>query len=349
MINFLFVGLTACLSFVLFNWAFRHLPGERWHILASIPLRKNVDDTWTGVNLTYYGFITAVATAVAAMLFVLLAAAVGASPLTVCVAVVAVMAVALPAASWTARLVEGKKHTFTVAGAAFVGMICAPPIVWFVCRRLEGEQGVLLLWPILAAMSIAYIVGEGLGRLACISFGCCYGKPLDQCGLFARRLFEKFNFTFQGSLKKITYASSLQGVKVLPIQAVTAVLYTIVGLLGVYLYLESRFAVAFAVTGGFAQLWRVYSETLRADYRGEGRISVYQVLSFIAAVYAVTLPFYFPVQGSVKATLLTGLIMMCRPGMILFFMSLWLLIFWRMGTSMVTGSVLSFHVHKDRI
>ena len=42
---------------------------------------------------------------------------------------------------------------------------------------------------VLAALAIGYILGEGLGRLACLSFGCCYGKPLDQCGKVVSILF----------------------------------------------------------------------------------------------------------------------------------------------------------------
>ncbi len=34
--------------------------------------------------------------------------------------------------------------------------------------------------PVLATIVAAHALGEGSGRLACISFGCCYGRPLDQ-------------------------------------------------------------------------------------------------------------------------------------------------------------------------
>ncbi len=54
----------------------------------------------------------------------------------------------------------------------------------------------------MAVLSIGYTFGESLGRLACLSFGCCYGKPLSQCSEQIRNLFEHFNVVFTGETKK---------------------------------------------------------------------------------------------------------------------------------------------------
>ena len=61
----------------------------------------------------------------------------------------------------------------------------------------------------MGAIFIAYAFGEGIGRLACISFGCCYGKPLSECNPLIERIFQRWNFAFQGKTKKIAYASIL--------------------------------------------------------------------------------------------------------------------------------------------
>ena len=44
--------------------------------------------------------------------------------------------------------------------------------------------------------------------------------------------------------------------------------------------------MAFVITIAVTQLWRLYSETLRADYRGGGEVSVYQWMAVAGVVYA---------------------------------------------------------------
>jgi hypothetical protein len=44
----------------------------------------------------------------------------------------------------------------------------------------------------------AYSYGEGIGRLACISFDRCYGKDIALTHPRLRRIFERSNFTFAG-------------------------------------------------------------------------------------------------------------------------------------------------------
>jgi hypothetical protein len=84
--------------------------------------------------------------------------------------------------------------------------------------------------PALAAIMIAYAFGEGLGRLACISFGCCYGVALQEAHPLLRRVFDRWHFVFFGDTKKISYASGLAGKQVVPIQAITLLLYIGIGL-----------------------------------------------------------------------------------------------------------------------
>ena len=139
-----------------------------------------------------------------------------------------------PSAKILARMIEGKSFTFTVGGAAFTGILVAP----FLTRLLEALSGwPLPVLPVIAAIAVAYAFGEGLGRLACVSFGCCYGRPLADLSPAARRLLGAWAFTFTGKTKKIAYESGLDGQKVVPVQAFSAVINSAAGLAGTVLFL----------------------------------------------------------------------------------------------------------------
>jgi hypothetical protein len=201
----------------------------------------------------------------------------------------------------------------------------------------------------LAALGIAYAMGEGLGRLACISFGCCYGKPIHQCGTVGRLLFSHFNFVFYGKTKKISYASGLMGQPVVPIQALTAMLYVSAALVGTLLFLSANYRSAFLLTALITQGWRIYSETLRADYRGDQAFSVYQWMGVIGMLYVILVSALLSSTISVLPQITSGVRALWNPTIILSVQGVWLLLFWYTGKSSVTGSRLSFYVHHSRI
>lgn len=332
---------------LLLTWGFKVLPREHWQILATLPLRRNADGSWQGLNLTWYGLLTANAyLAAVALLLVLLGAL--AVPLTDVLLVAALLlGLCVPASRLVARIVEGKAHTFTVGGAVFVGLLAAPWII-FLVNTLSGVEQVPPL-PTLAAIGIAYALGEGLGRLACISFGCCYGRPVDQCRPLLRKLFGRWHFTFAGSTKKIAYASGLEGARVIPIQGITAILYCSCALLGTWLFLWGAYAAAFLLTTLVTQLWRVGSELLRADYRGCGKISAYQVMGLLGIPYAMFTVWLFDRAGATLPSLTAGLGSLWNPLVLVVLQGLWLVLFVFTGRSSVTGAQLSFHVHHDRV
>lgn len=342
------LALGACAALLL-TWAFRTLPDERWQIMATVPRKKAHSGVWEGTNLTYYGLITASASMLAVIVFLLLLTSI-AVPLSGALAGVAVvLACCLPAAKLVARAVEGKQHTFSVGGAAFIGVLIAPPVV-IVLNRVAGTGGPRLpMAPTVAAMAIAYVLGEGLGRLACISFGCCYGKPITEVSVWARRWFERFHFAFSGDTKKIAYAANLQGVKVVPIQAMTSALHVALALTAMLLFLQSWFRIAFLIAVLGAQGWRIYSETLRADYRGNGRVSAYQVMAAFGIVYALAVTVIQPKSAPLNVDLAAGCAALWDPIVILVLQLLWVFMFLYTGWSMVTGSMLSFHIRRDRI
>lgn len=347
----LFILLLALCCALYLWWGATALTGESWQFIATIPVAQQGNGQWHGLNLTWYGALTANAYVAAVLIIFVLLGAAGIPLAGTFLMVIALLVLCVPASRVIARIVEGKAHTFTVGGASFVGVVAAPWVVLLVNHSAGMVLGFQI--PVMAALaagSIAYAFGEGLGRLACISFGCCYGKALCSCHPLVAKIFAGHSFVFTGKTKKIAYASGLDGVKILPVQALTYILYTCAGLAATWLFLHSFFVAAFLLATTVTQGWRVLSELLREDYRGNGTISAYQILGTIAIVYAYGTAFVLGLGvPQPYASLGTGLTTLWNPAMIIFLQALWLVIFLYTGRSKVTGSTLSFHVHRDRI
>ncbi|MDO9309026.1 MAG: prolipoprotein diacylglyceryl transferase [Deltaproteobacteria bacterium] len=346
--------MTLCTAIIFltayFWWGFKVLPGEKWQIVASVPSSRTEQGVWKGINFTWYGLLSANAYLVAVAVLLALMGAVGVPPLGTAILAAAMLCCCVPASRLVARIVEKKTDTFTVGGAVFVGILITPFVITLV-NRIAGEALSFHI-PVIsayAAIAIAYAFGEGLGRLACISFGCCYGKPLSSSSELLRRLFAGRGFVFSGSTKKIAYAGGLEAIEVIPIQAVTAVFYTVCGLVAAGMFLSSQPVGAFLLATIATQGWRSFSETLRADYRGEGKISAYQIMGIVGVVYAVAAAWFLASEPTVTPDLTAGLRSLWSPALILFLQGIWVMIFLYTGRSTVTGATLSFHVHRDRI
>jgi hypothetical protein len=339
------IGIT-----VLFYWAFRKLPQEDWQILACLPRRKGPDGVWRGVNLTYYGFFNALAYLFAAIMFLIMMGALNMTIFGTLAVILPVLAICMPASRLIARWVEKKRHTFSVGGASFIGIIIVPWIIFLVNITL-GKRFAFQV-PILetmAAIFIAYAFGEGLGRLACISFGCCYGKPLGACNPLIKRIFRRWNFVFWGKTKKIAYSQKLDGQPVVPVQALTSVIYTGTGLTSFYFFLKGFSGAALIITLVMTQGWRFVSEFLRADYRGAGRISAYQIMTLLACIYTVFLIAFINISDSRLPDLLIGLKSLWNPGLIIFLGVLWVDVLVYTGKSNVTYSSINIQVIEKNI
>lgn len=347
--NIVFLGTLGAIYYFVLRWGFTQLPGEKWQILAALPKHKEADGQWLGTNLTAYGLVTACAYAASIALTFILLGALSLPLFDTIVAAAAILAAVIPASSLVARIVEKKAYTFTVGGASFVGVVLAPWVLAAINALSPTGESTLPIVPTLAAFAIAYAFGEGTGRLACISFGCCYGKPLRSCRPWVQRLFRTKHFVFVGHTKKIAYAGKLHGEKVVPIQAVTCVLYVGAGLLGTLLFLTGHYAVALLLTMAVTQVWRIVSETLRADYRGGKEVSVYQVLALLSLLYAVGIVWLAPTQALTPPDIMLGFAALWQPGVIVFLQVLWLITFIYSGRSMVTGARMSLYVCEDRI
>ncbi len=341
-------GLTLLFALV-FNWGFRTLPREKWQIFASLPKQRDENGHWHGENLTWYGLFNAHAYTFAVMTYIGLHGSLNTPVSLILLSVCGLLGVCIPASKMIAGIVEKKKYTFTVGGASFAGILAAPFVVWAVNVFAADQRFHMQTIPFLAVLCISYAFGEGIGRLACISFGCCYGKKLSECHPAVQRIFGRCCFVFTGSTKKIAYASGMEGEKVVPVQAATAVLYTLSGIAGVYLFLKGLYTAAFLQSLLVTQVWRCISEFFRADYRGEGRISAYQVMGILSAFYGIVLCFFSAHSDIQHPDALHGLTYLWDPAMILFLQALWIGVFLHTGRSKVTGSVLSFHVIRNNV
>ena len=238
------------------------------------------------------------------------------------------LAAALPAASLVARLVERRRGTLTVGGAVFVSTLLVPWVALAVDGLLGGEHALATV----AAMAVAYPIGEGIGRLACISFGCCYGRRLADCGPWLRALLGWRPAVVVGATRKAAYAGHCEGEPLLPVPALSAVLLSLAGLAGVPLYLAGSFRAAIALS-----LWRFASEFLRADYRGEGRLSAYQWMALVCLVYSEVAVMLVGSQDATPDVQL-GLSVLASPIALLALALLGAIVFVHLGVSRVTGA-----------
>jgi hypothetical protein len=354
-----FFLICTCFSALYLGWGFIYLPQERWQMLASIPLQRSHEGHWQGINLTFYGLLTANAYLLSTTMLVFLLSSVNVPLYPLLALVLCLLGVCVPASSLVARWVEGKAHTFTVGGAVFVGILTAPWIIVAINRISASMHNVehLPLLPCLAAMGIAYAYGEGFGRLACISFGCCYGKAVYTCPSFFQFLFARFNLVFKGATKKVSYAGNLEGQPLVPIQFITAILYVATALGATLLFLYTHFLAAFILAGLVTQGWRIISETLRADHRGEQNISAYQWMGIVSMGYILIFGILTATADgwlnstalSISAEIGAGLNALWNPLVLIALQLLWWAMFLYTGCSSVTGSNVSFHVKRERV
>lgn len=344
-----FIILLAAVSAAYLIWGMRKLPGEGWQIAAAVPLIKGADGNWRGINLTWYGILTANAYVAAVFLALVLMGAAGISLNAIVALVILLLVCCVPASRLVAQIVEKKKNTFTVGGAVFVGTLIAPWVIELVNHVPLGDQGIPVpVLPALAVFAIAYAFGEGLGRLACVSFGCCYGKPLSHCHPRVARLAAPVAMVFTGKTKKIAYASGLDGVKVLPVQGITYLLYTAAGIASTVMFLEGAYGAAFLTALVVTQAWRVLSEFLRDDYRGTRSISAYQIMGILAILYGVWVAHFFGAATSAPV-LSNGFSGLWSPLPLLMMQLIWVAIFLYTGLSRVTVATMSFHVDAEKI
>lgn len=174
-------------------------------------------------------------------------------------------------------------------------------------------------------------------------------KPLYKCGPVTQNIFRRHHFIFHGKTKKISYASQLEGCRVVPVQAMTAVIYAVTGSLGLYLFLKGHAVPAIILTLIITQYWRFLSEFLRADYRGSGRLSIYQIMTIVAMAYLSVILMIIPASFDKTPNLMSGLQSLWHPSPILLLACLGIVSFVYSGKSDVTNSTINIQVVENKI
>jgi hypothetical protein len=83
---------------------------------------------------------------------------------------------------------------------------------------------------------------------------------------------------------------------------------------------------------------------MRADFRGLGRISVYQKMSLFALPYAVAVIFLIPATVVPPPSIIQGMTIFIHPIPMISLQILWMAIFFIFGRSTATSSTVTFHV-----
>jgi len=161
-----------------------------------------------------------------------------------------------------------------------------------------------------------------------------------------QRVLARYGFVFWGKTKKISYESGLEGEPVVPIQAMTSSLFVAIGVVGTLLFLRGLYAEALIVTLTVTQGWRIVSETLRSDYRGEGSWSAYQGLAAVAILYGVAIYFLVPKPVLEPVDLGQGLGTLWDPMVILLLQIVFAITFVWTGRSTVTESTMAFRIRE---
>ena len=105
--EWLFLLGNALLFSLLIALGWRHLPNERFQMLAAVPIRRRDDGRWQGINFTWYGLVLATAAVIAIGFTLVLALAAGMAPAPVLALLLLIVGLCVPAARWTARITRG--------------------------------------------------------------------------------------------------------------------------------------------------------------------------------------------------------------------------------------------------
>jgi len=162
-------------------------------------------------------------------------------------------------------------------------------------------------------------------------------------------MFRSHSTVIDGPTKKAVYASGLAGEPLVPVQPLTSFVFALCGITGLACFLTQSFRLAALIPLIGSCGWRAASEWLRADYRGESRISKYQLMTLVSMVYLGVLIVLLPTAQEAVPNIAEGLRQIVSVPLVVSAQLLWVGLFLYYGRSRVTGSNLTFHVVRERI
>lgn len=345
------LGLALALgTFFLFMSRSLACPGRQF--IATMPRGDISQDGIRGTNLTTYGALIAMGLMAGATLMVFLLGTTAMPMIPAGITCVSVLSAALISARTMAKIIERKRFTFTVGGAFAVCLAIAP---WLAaCIRslwIASGGSAYPLIVLLTALALAYVLGEAIGRLACLSFGCCYGRPLADLPPRFQRLFRDWPAVFTSPTHKAVYESGFRNEPLIPVQLIAAAGNGVLATIGLFLFLETHYKAAFLTTAAGTQLLRFGLEYLRADYRGAmKKVSPYQILSLSGIPYVILVAMILDKPAATPCPVLSaGAAALWTPAAILLIQGIGLVACFYFGISRVTTSTINFGVRNDRV
>ncbi len=332
------------LIFIFSLICFKKLPKEKYQFLLVIPYKKINNEEWRSLNITYYGLFNALGYSLGLFLCLFNFFALGIEKLDALYNLILIFTICMPISKLIPIYVEKTKHGFTIAGALFFGIITTP-ISTFLVYFFQGKLNLFYdnLLPILSTMSVSFLLGESIGRLGCISFGCCYGKKVEEVNnTFLKKVFNNFNTVYYGDLKKASYASNLNGIKTVPIQAMSVLINLILSFIGQLLFLESNYTLSLVITILGNQLFRFFAEFLRADYRGSDTITIYQKMSIINIAIITLIIYIFPSNKGILLDIQRGINYVFEYKVFIAILFVFFISFFYTGISTATYSITKF-------
>ena len=333
-------------------YGIKKFPKGDHQFLASVPFRRNEDGTFQGFNITTYGLMNGIAYTFGTGVFLLLSSASNIPLPTIIPSVSVILLISIPASKIVAKFVEKKDNTFTISGGSFVGGVLSPIIFYIFLYLYHKDISIALseTLVLLGAVSTAYLFGEGLGRLGCLSFGCCYGRRVDTLKGGLKILFSKFYTKFYGDTKKVAYEGGIEGEKTVPVQTTAVIFFNSTALFSTILFLNRFFISSFLLSVISAQLFRFLSEFLRSDFRGDRKVTVYQIFSIIIICYSIVVACLLNSGGiTPQINLEQGLSTFYNFWTLILLQTIFWITFMYTGISKVTYSRITFHVDKGRI
>lgn len=320
-------------------WGLKNLSRDEFQFFCAIPYKKIEENTYEGTNITFYGIISALSCSASVFLFLVLIKFIDFPLKLAYFILITIFLTGLYASRTLAYIIEKRKDTLTIGGATFVSGIISVPLIYFFIKSFNINETYFL--PVLTALTTSYTFGEGLGRLACISFGCCYGKPAERYPKLPKIL----KIKFFSETKKAVYDSNYKNLELINIQGIVVCLFTILAILSVILIMLEKFKIALLISFTMPAIVRFFSEFFRDDNRGINyKLSTYQFFSLILVIYSLIFLYIFkPLETKIyiKSTIFfsnTELIILTA----LFFTTLI-----HSGVSKVTASKISFNLKKS--
>lgn len=315
-------------------WGLKNFSKDEFQFFCAIPYKKIEENTYDGINITFYGIISALSCSASVFLFLILIKFLNFPIKLAYFILITIFLTGLFASKALAYLIEKRKNTLTIGGATFVTGIISVPLIYFFIKSFNVNE--TYFFPVLSSLATSYTFGEGLGRLACISFGCCYGKPAERYPYLPNFL----KIKFLSHTRKAVYDSNYKNLELINIQGIVVCLFTLLSLVSFILIMLEKYEIAFITSFTIPATIRFFSEFFRDDNRGfSHKISLYQFFSILLVIYSILVLYLFnPLE--VKISLIHKIYFSNLD--LIFLVITFIMTLLHSGISKVTGSEIKF-------